>query len=601
MEVLRKMHALLTPGERRDSAKLLVLMVVGMVVDTLGISLVIPGIALLIGADLAKEHPQLLPLLQALGNPTRTELIVGGLVVLVVAYLLRTAFLAFLAWRQSGFAYGVQAQLSQRLLTNYLGQPYTFHLQRNSAQLIRNATREVEFFTLYCLINALLIGTDGLVIFGIAALLLVIEPIGAIAAAVVMVLAAWLFSLATRKRLARWGLGRQHHEGVRLQRLQEALGGAKDVMLLGREEEFLKRYAIHNSASAELAQRQATVAQLPRLWIELLAVLALAILILTMLAQGRELTTLVPTLGLFAVAGFRLMPSVNRVLTAVQGFRYGRPTIDILHGELKLAVPDSRPKRGAPNAFRRELRLSGVGYTYAAGAVPALEDASIAITPGEAVGIVGPSGAGKSTLVDVCLGLLTPTVGTVTLDGVDIRHNLRAWQDQIGYVPQSIYLTDDTLQRNIAFGLPDEEIDEPAVRRAIRDAQLEEFVTSLPNGLNSVVGERGTALSGGQRQRVGIARALYHDPAVLVLDEATSALDSGTESGVLRAVSALHGRKTVLIVAHRFSTVAGCDRILRLQQGRVIHEGRPEAMPGEIHEAGAALVGNPESLPRIAN
>ena len=601
MEVLRKMHALLTPAERRDSVKLLVLMVVGMVVDTLGISLVIPGVALLIGADLAKAHPQLEPLLQALGNPSRTELIVGGLIVLVVAYLLRTAFLAFLAWRQSGFAYGIQAHLSQRLLTSYLGQPYTFHLQRNSAQLIRNSTREVEFFTLYCLINALVIGTEGLVIFGVAALLLVVEPIGAIAAAVVMVLAAWLFGLVTRKRLARWGLARQQHEGVRLQRLQEALGGAKDVMLLGREEEFLKRYAIHNSASAKLAQRQATVAQLPRLWIELLAVLALVILILTMLVQGRELTTLVPTLGLFAIAGFRLMPSVNRVLMAVQGFRYGRPTIDILHDELKLEIPDNRPKRGAPKGFRRELRLSGVGYTYAAGAVPALQDASIAITPGEAVGIVGPSGAGKSTLVDVCLGLLTPTVGTVTLDGADIRHDLRAWQDQIGYVPQSIYLTDDTLQRNIAFGLPDEEINEAAVWRAIRDAQLEEFVNGLPDGLNSIVGERGTSLSGGQRQRVGIARALYHDPAVLMLDEATSALDTGTESGVLRAVSALHGRKTVVIVAHRFSTVAGCDRILRLQHGRVVDDGRPAAMPGEIHELGVAIVGNPESLPRTSN
>jgi ATP-binding cassette, subfamily B, bacterial PglK len=407
----------------------------------------------------------------------------------------------------------------------------------------------------------------------------------------VMGLAAWMFSLATRGRVGRWGLARQHHEGVRLQRLQEALGGAKDVMLLGREAEFLKQYEVHNSASAALAQRQATVVQLPRLWIELLAVLALVIVVFTMLAQGRELTTLVPTLGLFAIAGFRLMPSVNRVLMAAQGFRYGRPTIDILHDELERAVPQNRQSGGAATEFRRELRLSGVGYTYPAAGVPALEDASIVITPGEAVGIVGPSGAGKSTLVDVCLGLLTPTVGTVTLDGADIRQDLRAWQDQIGYVPQSVYLSDDTLKRNIAFGLADEEIKEPAVWRAIQDAQLEEFVRALPNGLLTFVGERGTSLSGGQRQRVGIARALYHDPAVLVLDEATSALDTTTERGVLDAVSALHGRKTVLIVAHRFSTVAACDRIIRLQAGRVAKEGRPEAMAGEVHEPEEAVVG----------
>jgi len=578
MKALPKMYALLTPTERQGALRLLALMVVGMVVDTLGISLVIPGIAMLIEADLAKTHPRLQPLLEALGNPTRTELIVGAMLTLIVFYLLRTAFLAFLAWRQSGFAYGVQAHLSQRLLTSYLGQPYTFHLQRNSAQLIRNATREVEFFTLYCLINALLIGTEGLVMLGIAALLLMIEPVGAVVVTLVMGLAAWIFSLATRGRLARWGLARQYHEGVRLQRLQEGLGGAKEVMLLGREAEFLKQYHTHNSASAILAQRQATVLQLPRLWLELLAVVGLAVLVLTMVAQGREITALVPALGLFAVAGFRFMPSLNRVLTAVQGFRYGQPTIQVLHDELGRAVPESRPRRAGTLGFRGELRLSDVGYTYPGTSVPSLKNCSVLIRAGECLGIVGPSGAGKSTLVDVCLGLLTPTVGAVTLDSIDIRDDLRAWQNQIGYVPQSVYLTDDTLKRNIAFGLSDEEIDEAAVWRAVRDAQLEEFVRTLPSGLETVVGERGTTISGGQRQRVGIARALYHDPAVIVLDEATSALDVDTERGVLRAVSALHGRKTVMIVAHRLSTVVACDRILRLEEGRVVGEGRPDLM-----------------------
>lgn len=577
MNLLRKMYALLTPAERRASMTLLALMVIGMIVDMLGIGLVVPGIALLIENDLARAHPATRPVLEALGDPTGTQVIVVGMVSLIVFYLLRTAFLAYLAWRQSGFAYGVQAQLSQRLLINYLGQPYTFHLQRNSAQLIRNATREVEFFTLYCLINGLMIGTEGLVALGVGALLLAIEPVGAVAVALVMGLAAWLFSMATRRRLAAWGTARQHHEGIRLQRLQEMLGGAKEVVLLGRESEFLARYQAHNLASAAVAQRQATVLLLPRLWLELLAVLGLAVLVLTMVSRGRDMLTLIPTLGLFAIAGFRFMPSVNRVLTALQGFRYGQPTVDLLYAELGLVQPPKRCDAGQL-IFARELRLEAVNYTYPGAGSPSLKDVSVVVSPGEAVGIVGPSGAGKSTFVDVCLGLLAPTNGRVTVDGEDIQSHLRSWQDRIGYVPQTVYLTDDSLRRNIAFGLRDEAIDEAAVWRAVRDAQLAEFVRALPAGLDTMVGERGTSLSGGQRHRVGIARALYHDPSVLVLDEATSALDTETERGVLCAVSALHGRKTVLIVAHRFSTVASCDRILRIEGGRIVGEGRPELM-----------------------
>jgi ABC-type multidrug transport system fused ATPase/permease subunit len=233
--------------------------------------------------------------------------------------------------------------------------------------------------------------------------------------------------------------------------------------------------------------------------------------------------------------------------------------------------------------LQSDIRLAGVSYAYPSAATRALDDLTLRIRKGESIGFVGPSGSGKSTLVDVVLGLLAPTAGQVLVDGENIQDNLRAWQDQIGYVPQSIYLTDDTLRRNVAFGLANEAIDDAAVRRAIRAAQLEEFVASLPDGLETLVGERGIRLSGGQRQRIGIARALYHDPAVLVLDEATSALDTATESGVMQAVTALHGSKTILIVAHRLSTVAHCDRLCRLEQGRIVAETAPSTEPAAAH------------------
>ena len=572
MSTFSKTRLLLSRAERRSALLLLALMLVGMTLETLCTGLVIPAIALMMQQDLATTYPQFQPLLAALGNPSRSELILQVMLGLVAIYFVKNLFLAYLAWRQTRFAFGVQAQLSQRLFTVYLRQPYTFHLQRNSAQLIRNVTGEVGMFT-DAIVNSLNIVTELLVLLGISALLLAVEPLGTLIAVVALGGAAWGFHRGMRGRIVRWGESRQLHDGLRLQHLQQGLGGAKDVKLLGRESTFLDQYRVHNTQSARVGQFQATLQMLPRLWLELLAVVGLATLVLAMLAQGRDTATIVPTLALFAAAAFRLMPSVNRVLAAAQVLRYYLPVINTLHHELKLAAPEQTAgRRQSASGFQTDIHLAGVRYAYPSAAASALDDLTLRIRKGESIGLVGPSGSGKSTLVDVILGLLTPQVGQVLVDGEDIQENLRAWQDQIGYVPQSIYLTDDTLRRNVAFGLPGAAIDDAAVRHAVRAAQLEEFVSSLPNGLETLVGERGIRLSGGQRQRIGIARALYHDPAVLVLDEATSALDTATERGVMQAVTALRGGKTILIVAHRLSTVGSCDRLYRLEHGRIVAE-----------------------------
>jgi ATP-binding cassette, subfamily B, bacterial PglK len=304
--------------------------------------------------------------------------------------------------------------------------------------------------------------------------------------------------------------------------------------------------------------------------------------VFTMLAQGKDLAHIVPTLGLFVMAAFRLMPSVNRLLSAGISLGYASPVINTLHKDLQLPAPEppSPINNGTP-PFAKEICITGIGFTYPDASTPALDSLSIVIPKGQSVGFFGPSGSGKSTLVDVVLGLLTPDKGQVVVDRRSIQDNLRAWQNQIGYVPQFIYLTDDTFRRNIAFGLPNDQIDDAAIRRAVKAAQLEEFVSGLPAGLETVVGERGVRLSGGQRQRIGIARALYHDPGVLVLDEATSALDAATEREVMQSVTALHGSKTILIVAHRLSTLESCDRLYMLEQGKVSEEGTPKTMlPG---------------------
>ena len=578
--LFRKIRDLLTQAQRKNAAILLALMLFGMAFEMVGVGLVIPAIAILMRDDIATRYPVAAPVIGWLGYPSHESLVIGAMFGLVGVYLFKGLFLAFLAWCQTRFAFGVQAEMSHRLFAVYLRQPYTFHLQRNSAQLIRNVITEVSVFTSN-LLAAMLLLTELLVFVGLCALLLFVEPLGMLVVLSVLGTAVSAFHYLTRGRIARWGEERQHHEGLRLQHLQQGLGGVKEARLLGRETEFLNRYQVDNVHTAQVMGAQIAMQQLPRLWLELLAIVGLAVLVFSMISQGRALDAVLPTLGLFAATAFRLMPSASRILGAVQTLRYGLPVINILHAEIRLATQPFAPASPQVAPFRSRLELSHVSYSYPGATEPALKDIYVTIRHGESVGFIGASGSGKSTLVDVVLGLLSPKTGEVRVDGKDIRENLRHWQDQIGYVPQTIFLTDDTLRRNVAFGLSDEQIDDAAVRCAVRAAQLEEFVASLPDRLETVVGERGVRLSGGQRQRIGIARALYHDPAVLVLDEATSALDTATERGVMQAVGALHGSKTILIVAHRLSTVDRCDRLYRLRDGVAVDEGQATYVLGE--------------------
>jgi ATP-binding cassette, subfamily B, bacterial PglK len=582
MNTLKKIWGLLTPEQHRSALALLGLMIVGMVLETLGIGLVIPALAVMTQDDLPARYPVLAPTVRLLGNPDREHLVIAGMLLLVGVYAFKALFLGFLAWRQMRFVGDLQATLSYRLFEGYLRQPYTFHLQRNSAQLIRNAVGEANIFAQTAVVAGLQLFTEMLVVIGVSALLLVIEPMGALVVVLVLGGAGWGLHRVTHHALVRWGEARQRHDGLRIQHLQQGLSGVKDVKLLGREQAFLEQYHLHNVGSARAGQLLQTMQQVPRLAIELLAVCGLAVLVIIMIGQHKPLDTLLPTLGLFAAAAFRLMPSANRVLGAAQNVRYALPVVGVLCEEFRQIQSLVRRPTSAPALpFRSSLQLVNVTFRYPAAAAVALHEVTLDIPSGTAVGFIGGSGAGKSTLVDIILGLLTPEEGAVQVDGVDIQSNLRGWQDQIGYVPQSIFLTDDTLRRNVAFGLADERIDDEAVWRAIRAAQLETYVTSLPEGLDTMVGERGIRLSGGQLQRIGIARALYHDPAVLVLDEATSALDTRTERGVMDAVRALHGRKTVLIVAHRLSTVEGCDQLFRLEGGSIVAEGAPEKVLAE--------------------
>ena len=583
MKIFQKLWHLLPLKQRSAAIAILGFVFIGMVVEMLGVGLIIPALIIMTENDLASKYPIVEPWLNMLGNPSHESLVIGGMLALVGVFALKALFLTFLTWRQADFVSKIQSEISKCLFEGYMHQPYTFHLQRNSAQLIRNTLGHASIFS-GTIQQALVLIMETLVVAGISVVLLVVEPFGAVVVVSALGLTGWSFNRFTRNYIIHWGEEYQLHEGLRVQHIQQGLGGVKDVKLLGRENDFFIQYGVHNLGSARIKKRQTILQALPRLWLELIAVSGLAALVVIMIGQSKPVGMLIPVVGLFAVAAFRTMPSVNRLLNVFQSISFSLPAINTLYDEFQLLNVAKAPQSGHLLSFEKTLNLEQIDFQYPSAEGLALSKVNMSIPCGVSIGFVGCSGAGKSTLIDIILGLLTPTDGAIKVDGIDIQTNLRGWQDQIGYVPQSIYLTDDTFRRNIAFGLHVDQISEEAVWRALRSAQLEQFVNELPQGIDTVVGERGIRLSGGQRQRIGIARALYHDPAVLVLDEATSSLDMETERGVMEAVRALHGDKTIFIVAHRFSTVEHCDYLYRLDKGKVVEEGKTSVVLRNITE-----------------
>ena len=544
------------------------MVLVGMFLETISLGIVVPIIGILTQDNYQEKYPWIVDLL---GSLSREELISAVMVAMVVIYIVRSSFLFWSLWVQKGFSASVSGRLSQSLFSIYMRQPYMFHLQRNSSTLMRNAKNATSVVT--CGVDPFLVLlTDGLVAIALFSLLVYVEPVGTLAVLAVFGISTFVFQRVTRRRIDNWGYRVDYHETKILQHLQEGFGGVKDVKILGRENEFLSQHQKHLGESVRINRVYNVILTLPRSFMEIITIVGLCLLVVSMVVRDRPLADIVPILGLFAAAAFRVMPSINRLLMATQTLTFNRSIIASVYRDFLLDTTEARDSSKVV-AFSGQLELKDVSFKYPTAPSPSLQNISIVVKRGEAVGFVGPSGAGKSTLVDVILGLFAPTSGLVQVDGRDIQQDLRNWQNQIGYVPQAIYLTDDTLRRNVAFGLNEENIDDDLVKEAIRLAQLQDFVETLPDKLETVVGERGVRLSGGQRQRIGIARALYHNPSVLVLDEATSSLDTPTEHGVMQAVQALQGSKTVIIVAHRLSTVEYCDRLYKIEDSRITEEG----------------------------
>jgi ATP-binding cassette subfamily C protein len=489
-------------------------------------------------------------------------------------YVARNALLAGVTWMQERALDLSVRQLSHRLLAAYLAAPYAFHFRRNSAGLIHRVTDAVHSVFRGVLGSLVSLAVEALVVAAIVVILALTAP-GITLVAVIVVGALLLLPLAlSRHATARWGREVARLDSEILQTLQQSLGGVKEVKLTGRERFFLGQFDERVAGAARLRARYSAVASTLRMGVE--TVFVCGLLGVSLLLTLKSGAAALPLLGLYAYAGFRVIPSANRIMLYAGQLRYSRAWIHDLRADLT-ALPPPAPAVGAagtePIRFTRALALERVSYAYAGAGDAVLVDVSLTIAKGESIGIVGPSGAGKSTLVDLLLGLLEPTAGRVTVDGRDIASALASWQRHIGYVAQEPFVLDDTVRRNVAFGIADAEIDERRVTAALRLAQLADVVATLPRGLDTLLGERGTRLSGGQRQRIAIARALYHEPDVLVFDEATSALDTATERELIDSLDALRGVKTLIVIAHRLSTVRRCDRLALLRDGRLAAVG----------------------------
>ena len=563
----------LAATERRKLFFVWFLALVGMILELLSLGLIIPLMGLLTQDDYVDRYPDLF---RMMGEPSQQKILVVGVLFILFVYLVKATFAYYSNWVQRAFLNKAKARLSSELFQRYLRQPYSFHLDHNSSTLITNAENGRTIIS-GGLEPLLILLTDGLIATGMFILLLIVEPLGTLCVLVLFAVASVLFQFSTRKRIHAWGIAKKVESRLVLKHLQQGLGGVKEVKIMGREQQFLEEHKRSVNASMEVDRRFMMLQIIPRLWLELLAIVGLVVLVMAMISSGDSVSEVLPVLGLFAATSFRIIPTINRILASVQTLGYSKPIIRSVYEDLQLSLPEV-PRMGTEIRFLQAVCFENVNFKYSNAAGNANENLSFCISKGEAIGIIGHSGAGKSTLVDILLGLLQPTSGSVLVDGIDIQKNLRSWQDHIGYVPQTIYLVDDTVSRNIAFGLPDDMIDHDAVARSIKAAQLDDFVSSLPDALNTIVGERGVRLSGGQRQRIGIARALYNDPEILVLDEATSSLDTETEQGVMDAVKQLLGTKTIVIIAHRTTTVSYCTKVYKMDNAQIVGSGLPSEM-----------------------
>lgn len=547
------------------------------ILELVGVISVYPFIALILSPSMIETNRVIHWLYCAVGVEDTNQFFVLVALLIIILYVVKNVYNALASYIRYGFVFNTQRELGVRLMRSYMKEPYSFFLEKNSSVLMRGVSSDVnQFFEM--VFQCLYLFSDGVMLIVFGVFLLYLDFILSIVIVGIMILFVLVFVRWNKKRATHYGMETQTSAGKMTQWLQQAFGGAKEIKILRREEYFVDNYEKYCRITNKMNQRFSFLNAIPHLVLECFCTAAILLVISLRIQSGEEVVAFVSKMSVFAMALFRLFPRISRINTSVNAVIFSYPFLDTVFEDIKMGeehkyIRKERQKIGEIEGkleFNNEIRIENVHFSYPNTDEEVLSDVSLTIKKGQAIGLVGPSGSGKSTLADVLLGILELNEGRVLCDGEDILYHIDEWSDKLGYIPQTIFLSDDTIRNNVAFGLLEEATNDDMVWKALEQAQLKEFVENLPEGLDTRIGERGVRFSGGQRQRIGIARALYNNPEILVLDEATSALDNETERAVMESIERLLGHKTMIIIAHRITTVRNCDVIFKVE-GRNAH------------------------------
>lgn len=575
MEIFKKLNYILDKRQKINIVVLAVMIFIGGILETLSISAMLPVVWVIIDAESVQQNKYCQWAMNFLHLHDMHEFIITLLVLLMIMYLLKNAYLLWLTSEQNRFISGNRNKIISQVLHEFLNRPYEFYLDADIPTVFRLTDSDIpNVFSIlmalislasetvvFVLICGVLVATDWRLV-----LFLVIIS-GIVTIVMFKVLKPRLNKLGTtnqaiQSRIAKWRI--------------QAIYGIKDVKVLHREAFFADNYESNGKIGARLNQKYAVINAMPRLLIESIFMVSILGYLIVCVAAGDDMKQMIPTLTAFGLAAVRLMPCVNRINTYLTDISYFRPCLDYVYENMNINEISKKTNQTLlpvdetkTMQLRNRIELKDIVYAYPNTDTLIFNHADMEIPYGKSIGIMGPSGAGKSTIVDILLGLLKVHEGQILCDGDNVFDNYPAWLAQIGYIPQSIYLVDEPIRNNIAFGIADDEIDDNRIWQVLEEAQLKEFIQTLPEGLDTAIGDRGVRLSGGQRQRLGIARALYHNPEILVFDEATSALDNETEAAVMEAINSFHGKKTMVIIAHRLNTIEKCDIIYKVEGGKI--------------------------------
>ena len=575
MPLPKKAWLLLDFKQKKYAIFIFALMFLAMILESLSIGIILPLISILLKGEIDTSF---FSYFFVFGTLAGNNLIYAGLLVIIIIFTIKDLGLVFNLWQQTKFLRDLEFEFTNRLFKYYLKSDYIFFLQNNSAHLYRNLTDLTSTFVSYIKASMVFLG-EIIVFIGIAFVLFYVDFLGTTIILFSVGIVSFLIYVLTIEKISLLGEQRNIVGGELNKHLLQGMASAKDVKILDREADLIHQVDKNLFKHTALIHIIQFITGLPRISFEIVMVCTFSALIFVMIGAKREMVDIIQYLAIFAVASFRIVPGASRLLSAFQTIKHMEPSVRLLLQEFdskdnSYIKNNYLPKDlSTPLKFQKEINLTNLSFSYPIRKEFVLSKISMTIKKGDFVGIIGETGSGKSTLINVLTGLLKPSEGKVEVDELNINANLTEWHKKIGYVPQSVYLIDDTIRKNIAFGLREDDIDDNSVKQAAEKASLNKFLDSLPDGSETIVGEKGIRISGGQQQRIGIARALYRDPEILILDEATSSLDQSTEKKIMDSIQFLKRKKTLIIVTHRLSTVDKCDKIFFINEGKILKQG----------------------------